>query len=177
MLHAGITLEGRRELFLVLLEDQRGNVSAACEAAGVSRQTYYRWLEDEHFAEACSIVREGLIDWVEGKLFELVEDGSSRDTQFYLRTQAKHRGYGEGARLEIGIPSGTSDVPQGVGYPPEPGTVEEWERQVESARKSRNVVEEPQPKEEVPPRLPVALLPAPAPDPAEDESEQGDTPP
>ena len=51
-----------------------GNVTNACEMAGISRQTYYRWAkEDIEFVEDCrQLLRDNLGGFVEGKLFQRI---------------------------------------------------------------------------------------------------------
>ena len=79
---------------LETLELKRGNIAAACRAAGVSRQAYYNWLDDNVvFEDAVLDVREGLIDRVEDKLLELVDAGNVVACIFFLKCKAKRRGY------------------------------------------------------------------------------------
>ena len=39
----------KREKFLKSLELKNGNISQACKAINISRQTFYAWSEDEDF--------------------------------------------------------------------------------------------------------------------------------
>ena len=107
----------KKEALLEALEKSLGVVSTACEAVGVSRQTYYTWKrEDDSFSEAVDDLKNVALDFAESKLLqkingvtmgkvidgrEVVYEVAPSDTAiiFYLKTQGKHRGYIE--RQEI----------------------------------------------------------------------------
>ena len=73
-----------------------GNVSELCRRLGISRQTYYEWMEkDQEFRKAIENEQEGLIDFVENKLFALINGKNPAAIFFFLKTKAKHRGYVE----------------------------------------------------------------------------------
>lgn len=77
-----------------------GNVSATCEASGISRQTYYSWIrEDEEFAEVIAEIDERSLDMAETKLLSAVRDGKTAELLFYLKTKGKRRGYVERTEL------------------------------------------------------------------------------
>lgn len=105
------------------LSKSLGIVKTACEALPISRQTHYRWLEeDPQYKQAVEDIAEEAIDFAESKLFEKIEgitvtngtddEGKPRiytvppsDTAiiFYLKTKGKKRGYVE--RTEFaGVP-------------------------------------------------------------------------
>lgn len=89
-----------KEEFIKAFHANRGIISMACEAVGISRSTYYNWLQaDTAFAEAVEDVREVQIDHVEGQLLNLIESGDTTATIFYLKTRGKERGYSE--RMEL----------------------------------------------------------------------------
>lgn len=100
-----------------------GVVKTACEALPISRQTHYRWLEeDPEYKQAVEDISEEAIDFAESKLFEKIEGitvANGTDEQgkpkvytvppsdtaiiFYLKTKGKKRGYVE--RTEFaGVP-------------------------------------------------------------------------
>ena len=54
-----------KEHFLEVFASKMGNVSKACKAAQISRQTYYDWLKIDDFANKVEEVREGLLDFAE----------------------------------------------------------------------------------------------------------------
>ncbi len=87
-----------REYFLVCLKDSAGIVGAACEQAGISRGTYYRWREDdEAFRERADDIIEGQVDFVENRLLKKIQEGDTTAIIFYLKTKGKKRGYSEKA--------------------------------------------------------------------------------
>lgn len=88
-----------------------GRVTDAAKIVDIDRTTHYRWLkEDEEYKEACEHVGEIALDFVESKLFELI-DGAQKEVVtdagpimiketpnptaciFYLKTKGKKRGY------------------------------------------------------------------------------------
>lgn len=91
----------KRKAFLEIFPKKAGNISVTCEAVGVSRRTYYNWFEqDEEFKDAILSVKESMIDFTESKLMELIREKNVTAIIFYLKTQAKHRGYIERAEVE-----------------------------------------------------------------------------
>jgi hypothetical protein len=105
------------------LRKSLGVVKTACEVVDISRQTHYRWLEeDPEYKQCVDDIGEEAIDFAESKLFEKIEgitvsngtddEGKPKvytvppsDTAiiFYLKTKGKKRGYVE--RTEFaGVP-------------------------------------------------------------------------
>lgn len=109
----------KKEL-LEALEDYKGIVSTACKSVGLSRTTFYDYVNtDPEFAKAVEQVNESAIDFVEGKLFEKINGitmlgkggGDEEDPTytlppsdtaiiFYLKTKGKKRGYVEKQEVE-----------------------------------------------------------------------------
>jgi len=88
--------EPRKRAVLDALEKSLGVVAQACQTAGISRQTFYRWREeDEDFNESVKEVSEIAVDFVESQLFKQIQAGSTGATIFYLKTKGKNRGYVE----------------------------------------------------------------------------------
>jgi hypothetical protein len=100
----------KKEQFLEVLEKKMGIVSQATKAMGLDRTTPYRWMrEDEDFKDAVSEVQNVVLDFAEGKLYELVQDKNPTAVIFLLKTKGKNRGYIE--RTEItGMDGGGLDV-------------------------------------------------------------------
>ena len=101
------------------LENSLGIVSLACKKVNISRQTHYRWTQEDldYDKEARSII-EATIDYVESKLFENIGDKKEASIMFYLKSKAKHRGYVERQEIDMNannhfrveiIDEGTSD--------------------------------------------------------------------
>jgi len=79
---------------LECLERHRGIITHACKEAGISRETFHKWVkEDADFKRKVDDINETVIDFVENKLFKAIECGSEKSIHFYLRFKAKERGY------------------------------------------------------------------------------------
>ena len=107
----------KKNAFLEALRKSLGVISTACEAAGISRQTFYNWKrDDEDFSQEVEDISETAVDFAESKLLEKINgvtmgkivDGQKviyetapSDTAiiFFLKTRGKSRGYIE--RQEI----------------------------------------------------------------------------
>jgi hypothetical protein len=85
------------EIFLGSYKKQACNVTQACNAAGITRTTFYKWAKKyPAFKLKVDEIRESLIDFAEGKLLAKIKDGDLTATISFLNSQAKHRGYGKG---------------------------------------------------------------------------------
>lgn len=75
------------------------SVTSASRKAGISRETYYRWIdEDPMFKEMVEEVKEMKIDFFEDALIKTVKEkgqGYARLIEFALKTIGKSRGYTE----------------------------------------------------------------------------------
>ena len=94
----------KKKDFLVSLKKNNGNISVACIAANIGRQTYYDWIEkDNGFKQDCENVQEALIDLAECKLIENIEGNENTAIIFYLKTKGKKRGYIEKQEIDTNI--------------------------------------------------------------------------
>lgn len=92
----------KKRAFLEKYEKTLGNVAESCNAAQVSRRTYYDWMErDAEFAEKVEEVAESCLDFAESKLKQLIHDGNVTATIFYLKTKGKKRGYVEQTDVNV----------------------------------------------------------------------------
>lgn len=91
----------KREKFLKSLELKNGNISQACKAINISRQTFYAWSEDEDFKIKAENVKESLLDLAESKLMENINNNENIAIIFYLKTKGKQRGYIEKQEVEV----------------------------------------------------------------------------
>lgn len=90
----------RKKAMLESLEKSLGVVTSAARAAGIDRSLHYKWMkEDDEYKEAVADISEVAIDFVETHLHQLIQQGDTAATIFYLKTKAKRRGYVE--RQEI----------------------------------------------------------------------------
>lgn len=86
--------------FLEAFKANNCNISKSCEAANISRQTFYNWKEDDaDFRSEVASCEEALLDLAESKLLENIKKGGTPELIFYLKTKGKKRGYVE--RQEI----------------------------------------------------------------------------
>jgi hypothetical protein len=56
--------------------------------------------DDPEFKEMVDAIQDEAIDFVEGKLYTLIDDENVAAILFYLKTKAKHRGYIEKTQTE-----------------------------------------------------------------------------
>lgn len=95
-----MTKKRKKEILLEKLKETMGVVAYACEAAGISRVTYYNWFkEDEDFREKAENICEIQKDMAEFALLEKIKKKDTTAIIFYLKTKAKDRGYSE--RTEV----------------------------------------------------------------------------
>ena len=72
-----------------------GNLTAAAAKLGVSRQGVYEYIKRYDLQDVLDQARENMVDEAVGQLHKLVRDGNLGATIFYLKTQAKGRGFTE----------------------------------------------------------------------------------
>jgi len=90
------TSDSRKKDLLEALVKSRGIVTDACLAVNLSRDTFYRWNdEDPEFAKGVELAKESAIDFVEGHLYKNIEKGLEASTIFYMKTRGRARGYAE----------------------------------------------------------------------------------
>lgn len=88
-----------RRNFLRGYEHTFGNISAACEFAGISRQTFYRWMKSPtsvniRFRERLARIQpdERKADFIDGKMMALVARGVPQVVIHADKTYGKNRG-------------------------------------------------------------------------------------
>lgn len=84
----------KKPVMVKALEASMGIVSIAAKAAGIHRDSHYRWMkEDEKYRNAVEGVDEIRLDFVESKLYKKIEEGDARCITWFLERKAKKRGY------------------------------------------------------------------------------------
>ncbi len=84
-----------KKTFLDTLVKQAGNVTKACAATRISRNTYYEWVKgDPEFAQAVEHAKEACKDLFEGFLLTQGRKGNVTAILGWLNANAKDRGYG-----------------------------------------------------------------------------------
>ena len=95
----------KKETFLQCLHNNHGHISNACVSANIARKTYYRWIEkDSDFKERVYEVSEALVDHVESKLLQKINDLDTTSIIFFLKCKGKDRGYTERTEIELSRP-------------------------------------------------------------------------
>ena len=96
-----VTTSDKKKNFLEALHSNLGNISEACNKINISRQTYYRWIDDaQDFESKCKNVSESLLDLAENRLLEKINDYDTTSIIFFLKTKGKKRGYIEKQEVE-----------------------------------------------------------------------------
>jgi hypothetical protein len=89
-------LNNIKKQFPEILRECMGLVTKACEKAGVGRTTYYEWRKDDpEFATLCDATQEYVGDFVESKLYKLINDENPTAILFYCKTKLRNKGYVE----------------------------------------------------------------------------------
>lgn len=90
----------KKRNMLEALEKTLCIVTSACKMVGISRNTHYRWMqEDKEYASAVTDLENVILDFAESQLHLQIREGSVPATIFLLKTRGKKRGYVE--RQEI----------------------------------------------------------------------------
>ena len=88
--------------FLAAYEKSLGVLKPACEMTGMCRKTIWEWRKKyPEFDEACQECEEIAGDFVESKLYKLINDGAEASTIFYLKTKGRKRGYVEKQEMDM----------------------------------------------------------------------------
>ena len=85
-----------KEAFIIAYKENFGNITIACEAAGVGRGMYKSWCEkDPEFRRRLAEIEpeEIMLDFAEHKIMERISKGDTLATMFFLKTRGKRRGY------------------------------------------------------------------------------------
>jgi len=77
--------------FFEVYKKKACNITAACDAVGISRQTYYEWRKEKEFDDKCKEVEESLVDMAEVQLIKNIRDGNQRALEFFLKNRAVNR--------------------------------------------------------------------------------------
>jgi hypothetical protein len=88
--------EKNKEKLLQALERSLGIVTSACKDVGVSRDTFYRYYnEDEEFKKSVDDINNITLDFAETQLLKKIKEGSERSILFYMKYKARLRGYSD----------------------------------------------------------------------------------
>lgn len=111
-----IKIQNNKENLLKALERSLGIVTSACKEVGVSRETFYRYYnEDEDFKAKVDDINNITLDFVETQLFRKIKDGSERSILFYMKYKGRKRGYTERIDIDANI-KGEIDIRKLFGF-------------------------------------------------------------
>ena len=103
----------------------RGLKGPAAQGLGVTWQAVHnRIKKSERLQKHLKQIREDSLDYVEGKLFENIDEGNTSSIIFYLKCQGKGRGYVE--RVETTGADGGAIEHRQIDAPPRPATYSDW---------------------------------------------------
>lgn len=90
----GYTIIQRKKIFMKALESSLGIVTQASNVTGIPRQNHYDWYgNDPDYRDAVDNMKDIRTDFVESALLKRVKEGGDAAIIFYLKTQARDRGY------------------------------------------------------------------------------------
>lgn len=99
---AQIRTDVNKKEMIQSLKRHKGCVKDACDETGIGRSTHYRWIEeDAEYRDSVLDITEGIVDFAENKLRQLIEEGDTTATIFFLKTKGKKRGYVERNEIEV----------------------------------------------------------------------------
>ena len=118
------------------LSVSRGLKGPAAKSLGVTWQAVHnRVKKSERLQKHLQQLREDSLDYVEGKLFENIDEGNTSSIIFYLKCQGKSRGYVE--RVETTGADGGAIEHRQIDAPPRPANYAEWLEQTAGNRRDQ----------------------------------------
>lgn len=99
------TTAQKKKRFIKAYSTRLCNVSTACEIVGVSRTTYYKWVDkDNTFKKAIEDANEDFYDKLETTMFgKAITDKDTTMLIWLSKTKMKHRGYVEKQEQEVTV--------------------------------------------------------------------------
>lgn len=89
-------IANRKKKILELYSKKACNVSAVCSAVGISRKTFYDYMNtDAEFKEQIEEDKEAILDNAESILQKKIMGEDTTSLIFFLKTKGKTRGYYE----------------------------------------------------------------------------------
>lgn len=89
----------QRKKFLEAYKTKACNISAACNAVKISRDTYYRWMKLKSFEKQVIEAQEQFEDWYEAKVIQTMRDDPVT-LRWYGERKMRHKGYGNKDEIE-----------------------------------------------------------------------------
>lgn len=87
-------IQDKKKEMIQHLMDNYAIKTVACRKAGIGRTQFYEWIKvDDEFAVKVKEIEESFLDYMESKLFALMELNDRAAIMFYLKAKGKDRGY------------------------------------------------------------------------------------
>jgi len=94
-------MQNRKKQILELYPKKACNVSAVCSAVGITRKTFYDYVNsDSDFKESIEESKEALLDNAESVLQKKIMGEDTISLIFFLKTKGRGRGYTERTEFE-----------------------------------------------------------------------------
>lgn len=91
-----INIKQKKEALLKALEIHLGIVTYACRDCKINRQSFYSWYRDDpEFKKSYDEIENVVLDFVESKLFNNINNGDQNAINTFLKYKGKKRGYVE----------------------------------------------------------------------------------
>lgn len=88
--------EATAKKIIAAIKSEKGRLANAAKKAGLNYSTVWRYAQDfPSVKEAVEEAKETVKDFVESRLYERIKAGDTTAIIFFLKTQAKDRGYVE----------------------------------------------------------------------------------
>ena len=85
----------RKKAFIEALTKAMGNITTAEKISNIPRDEHYKWLKtDENYVKEYNGIKDITDDFVESKLFQLINECNPQMIKFYIENKMKNRGYG-----------------------------------------------------------------------------------
>lgn len=107
-----------KKKLLEALERSLGIVTPACKEVGVSRDTFYRYYnEDSEFKKSVDDINNITLDFAENQLLKKIKEGSERSILFYMKYKARLRGYSDSIDITSGGEKIVSEISVNIVLP------------------------------------------------------------
>lgn len=108
------TILTQKEAMLKALAENYCLVKQSTEKVGISRQTHYKWLEeDSEYRDAVELMKENNLDIAEYALMKMVEGLKDASMiKWFLETHGASRGYGKKVGEDLGNGSAYVEIPK-----------------------------------------------------------------
>jgi len=92
----------KRDL-LELMRKNMGILTPALQTLGIPTGVFYEWkFKDKEFAQELENIKSIALDFVESKLYKLIQDNDKTAIIFYLKCKGKDRGYIDRQIIDFG---------------------------------------------------------------------------